>query len=215
MKTLAVQKGQPISFLLKKNNKKDVKIKHGATWQIFTTLQKTWTLQKKKRIYGFLNCYHFAYSGRDTTNIAISQLNRIALGLIRKTSNLESEIDQIAQRRIKQVINQGGWENWTSCSKNHKSCYQWTLQNAISIARAIWMKKSDCNSTQSQNYLVWKRRLNDLAKLANWLSYVLSTYLYWLYVLVMSRMRFKVNPHSIVAWISRNSLLEVDTKSEV
>ena len=108
MKTLAVQKGQPIGFSLKKNNKEDFKIKHGATWQIFRTLQKTWTLQKKKKIDGFLNCYHFAYTGRDTANIAISQLNRIALGLIRKTSNLESEIDQIAQRRIKQVINQGG-----------------------------------------------------------------------------------------------------------
>lgn len=64
--------------------------------------------RRKKKIDGFLNCYHFAYTGRDTANIAISQLNRIALGLIRKTSNLESEIDQIAQRRIKQVINQGG-----------------------------------------------------------------------------------------------------------
>lgn len=108
MKTLAVQKGQPIGFSLKKNNKEDFKIKHGATWQIFRTLQKTWTLQKKKKIDGFLNCYHFAYTGRDTANIAIGQLNRIALGHIRKTSNLESEIDQIAQRRIKQVINQGG-----------------------------------------------------------------------------------------------------------
>ena len=29
-----------------------------------------------------------------------------------------------------------------------------------------------------------------------------------LYVLVMSRTRFRVNPHSLVAWMSRNSLLE-------
>ena len=35
-----------------------------------------------------------------------------------------------------------------------------------------------------------------------------------LYVLVMSRTRFRVNPHSIVAWISRNSLLEAGAKSE-
>ena len=28
----------------------------------------------------------------------------------------------------------------------------------------------------------------------------------WLYVLVMSRMHFRVNPHSIVAWMSRNVL---------
>ena len=37
----------------------------------------------------------------------------------------------------------------------------------------------------------------------------------WLYVLVMSRTRFRVNPHSIVAWMSRNSLLEAGAKSEV
>ena len=37
----------------------------------------------------------------------------------------------------------------------------------------------------------------------------------WLYVLIMSRTRFRVNPHSIVAWMSRNFLLEAGTKSEV
>ena len=37
----------------------------------------------------------------------------------------------------------------------------------------------------------------------------------FLYVLVMSRRRFRVNPHSIVAWMSKNSLLEAAAKSEV
>ena len=37
----------------------------------------------------------------------------------------------------------------------------------------------------------------------------------WLYVLVMSRMRFRVNLHSIVAWMSRNSLLETGAISEI
>ena len=36
-----------------------------------------------------------------------------------------------------------------------------------------------------------------------------------LYVLVMSRTCFRVNLHSIVAWMSRNSLLEAGAKSEV
>ena len=36
-----------------------------------------------------------------------------------------------------------------------------------------------------------------------------------LYVLVMPRTRFKVNPHSIVAWMSKKSLLEAGAKSEV
>ena len=36
----------------------------------------------------------------------------------------------------------------------------------------------------------------------------------WLYVLVMLRTRFRVNPHSIVTWMSRNSLFEAALKSE-
>ena len=36
----------------------------------------------------------------------------------------------------------------------------------------------------------------------------LSVRCIWLYVLVMSRTRFRVNPHSIAAWMSRNSLFE-------
>ena len=37
----------------------------------------------------------------------------------------------------------------------------------------------------------------------------------WQYVLVMSRTRFRVKPHSTVAWMSRNSLLKAGAKSEV
>ena len=37
----------------------------------------------------------------------------------------------------------------------------------------------------------------------------------WLYVFIMSCMRFRVNPHSVVAWMSRNSLLETGAKSEI
>ena len=42
-----------------------------------------------------------------------------------------------------------------------------------------------------------------------------NTYIPWLYVLIMSRTRFRVNPHSIVAWMSSNSLLETGAISEV
>ena len=37
----------------------------------------------------------------------------------------------------------------------------------------------------------------------------------WLYVLVMSRTRFRVNLHSIIVRMSRNSLLAAGAKSEV
>ena len=43
--------------------------------------------------------------------------------------------------------------------------------------RKIW-SLSDCNWTRTQDHLVCKWTLNHLAKLAKWLSCVLSTYLY-------------------------------------
>ena len=46
--------------------------------------------------------------------------------------------------------------------------------------REIW-SLSDCNWTQNHNHLVHKQTLNHLAKLTNWLSCVVSTYLYGAY----------------------------------
>ena len=43
----------------------------------------------------------------------------------------------------------------------------------------------------------------------------LSVWYVWLNVLIMSRMRFKVNLHSKVAWISRKSLLKTDAICKV
>ena len=43
--------------------------------------------------------------------------------------------------------------------------------------RDIWAWR-DCNWTRTRNHLVRKRTFNHLAKLAKWLSCVLSTYLY-------------------------------------
>ena len=46
-------------------------------------------------------------------------------------------------------------------------------------------------------------------------SEYLSVRCIWLYVFVTSRTRLRVNPLSIVAWMSRNSLIETGAKSEV
>ena len=43
----------------------------------------------------------------------------------------------------------------------------------------------------------------------------LSVRCIWLYVIIMSRARFRVNLHSIVAWVSRNSLFEAGPISDV
>ena len=73
---------------------------------------------------------------------------------------------------------------------------------------------SDCNGARTHYYLVCKRTLNHLAKLTEWLSWVASTYCkylcVWLYVIIMSRAHFRVNPHWIFARMSTNSLLETD-----
>ena len=68
-----------------------------------------------------------------------------------------------------------------------------------------------CKGIGTHNQLVRKQTLNHLAKPAKWLSCVVSTYLYGAfdYILLSCQCtRFRVNLHSTVAWISRNSLLE-------
>ena len=159
--------------------------------------------------------------------------------------------------------------------------------------RHIW-RLGDCKGTRPSNHLLRKWTLNHVAKLAKWLSCVVSAYLYcafdcmflschvrvwewihtlqlpecqgtpfskqapylkinwlqrdlnpqplsswtntqpfgktgqmielcceylpvrciWLYVFIMSRTSFRVNPHSTVVWMSRNSLLKAGAISE-
>ena len=87
------------------------------------------------------------------------------------------------------------------------------------FAQQIAWGLSDCKWTRTHNHLVHKRRtLNHLAKLAlnDWaVLWVLICTVHLTVCSYMSRTRFRVNPHSIVAWMSRNSFLEAGTKSEV
>lgn len=52
---------------------------------------------------GFLNCYDFAYAHRDTVN----QAAKVTPGVIKSASN---EINNVAKKRINQIITQGGKE---------------------------------------------------------------------------------------------------------
>ena len=68
--------------------------------------------------------------------------------------------------------------------------------------RHIW-SLSDSNWIWTHNHLVRKQTLNHLAKLAKWLSCVVSTYLYGAFdcmssSITWSSMSFRVNPHSKV-----------------
>ena len=59
--------------------------------------------RKRTQSGGFLNKYNFAYAARDTVN----QVGKIAPGLIK---NAISEINNISQQRINQIISQRGKE---------------------------------------------------------------------------------------------------------
>ena len=59
---------------------------------------------KRRQRGQFLNRYDFAYVERDTVNTAMTQLNAMAPELIKQTTN---QVDQITQKRIQQIINQG------------------------------------------------------------------------------------------------------------
>ena len=74
-----------------------------------TTSRSCWTgrtfgrNQRHRQTGRFLNRYDFAYAGRDTAN----QLDKIAPGIIK---NASGQIDEIAKKRIEQIIKQGGAE---------------------------------------------------------------------------------------------------------
>ena len=72
---------------------------------------------------------------------------------------------------------------------------------------------NDCNGTRTHNHLVRTKTLNHLAKLAQWFELpceYLSLQCIWLYVLIMSRMRFRVTLYSclnvkeLLAWSRRD-----------
>ena len=68
---------------------------------------------------------------------------------------------------------------------------------------------------QTHNYLVGKWILNHLVKLIELFCEYLSVWCIWLYVIIMSRTRFRVNLHSTVAWMSRQSLIETGAISGI
>ena len=62
---------------------------------------------------------------------------------------------------------------------------------------------SDCNWTRTHNHLVRKRTLNHLAKLIKWLSCVVSTYLYGIYIYELSGCGFESGCSHFKLQISR------------
>ena len=77
----------------------------------------------------------------------------------------------------------------------------------------IWYIQKPKTRYHTQNHLIRKRTLNHLT--IELCCEYLSVWCIWLYVIIMSRTRFKLHPCSTFAWISRNSLLEISAISEV
>ena len=77
---------------------------------------------------------------------------------------------------------------------------------------------SDSNEVQTHNHIVGKRTRRHIARLAKWVSCVVSTYIYGAFDCMVLLCRVRV-PELIqilqLAWMSRNSLLEVSTISEL
>ena len=55
------------------------------------------------------------------------------------------------------------------------------IEIVLFYSKLCWRFWSDCNWTRTQNHLICKRTLNHSAKLAKWLSCVVSTYQYGLF----------------------------------
>ena len=96
----------------------------------------------------------------------------------------------------------------TRFSVNPHSIIAWMSRNSCSKQAKIW-SLSNCSWTQTHNHLVNKQTPNHVAKLVKWFSFVVSTYLYGTFAcmfFIMSCLRFRVNPHSIVAWNPKHFL---------
>ena len=71
-----------------------------------------------------------------------------------------------------------------SCHVTYASQSEFTLYTFLNVKEhLVWNKReiqrlSDCSWTRTHNNVAHKRTLNHLAKLAKWLSCVMSTYLY-------------------------------------
>lgn len=87
-----------VFFIL--DSKGRINIKHVTTE---TKKQATAKIYQKRQRGGFLNRYDFAYASRDTVN----QLRKISPSIMKSAC---SENNNIAQKKINQIIRQGGKE---------------------------------------------------------------------------------------------------------
>ena len=71
----------------------------------------------------------------------------------------------------------------------HVCVSEWIHKLLAWNRRDIW-SLNDCNGTRTHSHLVCQRTLNHLAKLAKWLSRIVSTYLYGAFDYIFMRWMF-------------------------
>ena len=87
--------------------------------------------------------------------------------------------------------------------------FQWTSSEYFFYFRFSSIKPQSKQKTSEKDHLTYNTV--SLKKPHSFYKPQLT----WLYVFVISRPRFRVNPHPIVSWMSKNSLLGAGAKSEV
>ena len=105
-----------------------------------TKIQKN--SRNKRQRGGFLNRYNFTYADRDTVN----QAGKIAPGLIK---NASSEIKNISQQQINQIIRQGGQEIERILSKIQIVAIEDVYQTPFSILRKFGKRKLQKNKNKN------------------------------------------------------------------
>ena len=93
---------------------------------------------------------------------------------------------------------------WTPCYKQARNLFNWLQLDSWFI-----------NLVSTQPFSSWRNTqpFSQIGQMIKLCCEYLSVRCVWLYVLVVSRTRFRQNSHSRVAWMSRNSLLEAGAKS--
>lgn len=79
--------------------------------------------QKTKQRSRWLNSYSFASAGWDNINTGLATVKRMISGLTKNTAN---QVDRVAQKRLAQVISQGG-KSWKSSTYSTKKGNQKTV----------------------------------------------------------------------------------------
>ena len=100
------------------------------------------------------------------------------------------------------------WNNWElshetiACDYRNPSCI------IRKIKKLIKKKNAKKLSLQNNNYIHLFRGFQGFQKLLTATIQKSKDQFYWLYVPIISRTRYKVNPHSIFAWIPKTSCLK-------